>query len=355
MGKWMAAGSPLTTCHFASSVQAFGNYRGAAPNQTITDRDFTGQPQNRAVGLLYYQARYYVPGIGRFASADTIIPDPAQPQTFNRYTYVFNRPLVLNDPSGHCPWCIGAIGGAIVGAAVGYGAQVYQNMQNGQSFTAALTTDIDAGKIVAGAVVGAVVGGTLGAAAPAVFAAAAPTVTSAVTTAATYGTVGLSYAHMAAASRPMAAAVVGGALETAIECTVPGAACGPSDLLVGAATGGLSTPSIRGAAPGTGSAGGPTAARAVTPNQRQAALQANSAGNANGHYACTHCGYQNTNASHFDIDHIVPRSQGGNTTPSNLRVLCQGCNRSAQDGWPPRQGAQWANRYPERDLRNQVD
>ena len=39
----------------------FGNYRGAAPTQTVTDRDFTGQPQNRAVGLLYYQARFYVP------------------------------------------------------------------------------------------------------------------------------------------------------------------------------------------------------------------------------------------------------------------------------------------------------
>ena len=31
----------------------FGSYRGTAPNQTITDQDFTGQPQNRAVGLLY--------------------------------------------------------------------------------------------------------------------------------------------------------------------------------------------------------------------------------------------------------------------------------------------------------------
>jgi RHS repeat-associated protein len=73
-------------------VQAFGNYRGAAPNQTITDRDFTGQPQNRAVGLLYYQARFYVPGIGRFASADTIVPNPANPQSFNRYSYVLNSP-----------------------------------------------------------------------------------------------------------------------------------------------------------------------------------------------------------------------------------------------------------------------
>jgi RHS repeat-associated protein len=57
-----------------------GNYRGAAPTQTVTDRDFTGQPQNREVGLLYYQARFYVPSIGRFASADTLVPDHKNPQ-----------------------------------------------------------------------------------------------------------------------------------------------------------------------------------------------------------------------------------------------------------------------------------
>ena len=43
---------------------------------------------------------------GRFISPDTIVPDPANPQSLNRYSYVFNRPLVLTDPSGHDPvWC----------------------------------------------------------------------------------------------------------------------------------------------------------------------------------------------------------------------------------------------------------
>ena len=46
-------------------------------------------------------ARYYVPGIARFASADTIVPKPTNPQSFNRYTYVGNRPLSLVDPTGH--------------------------------------------------------------------------------------------------------------------------------------------------------------------------------------------------------------------------------------------------------------
>ena len=79
----------------------FGGYRGTAPSQGITDRDFTGQKENMELGLMYYNARYYVPGIGRFASADTIVPDPADPQAFSRYSYVNNNPLVFIDPSGH--------------------------------------------------------------------------------------------------------------------------------------------------------------------------------------------------------------------------------------------------------------
>jgi hypothetical protein len=34
-------------------------------------------------------------------SADTIVPNPASPQNFNRYAYVLNNPLKFNDPSGH--------------------------------------------------------------------------------------------------------------------------------------------------------------------------------------------------------------------------------------------------------------
>lgn len=42
-----------------------------------------------------------MPGIGRFASADTLIPSPTNPQGWNRYSYVENRPLNFTDPSGH--------------------------------------------------------------------------------------------------------------------------------------------------------------------------------------------------------------------------------------------------------------
>jgi RHS repeat-associated protein len=71
-------------------------------NPDVTDMGFTGHKHNDDLGLIYMNARFYVPGIGRFASADTIVPDPNNPQQFNRYSYVLNNPLKLTDPSGHC-------------------------------------------------------------------------------------------------------------------------------------------------------------------------------------------------------------------------------------------------------------
>jgi hypothetical protein len=46
-------------------------------------------------------ARFYVPYINRFLSPDTIVPNPANPQSFNRYSYVRNNPLGFRDPTGH--------------------------------------------------------------------------------------------------------------------------------------------------------------------------------------------------------------------------------------------------------------
>jgi RHS repeat-associated protein len=54
------------------------------------------------VGTLYdYVARAYDPVLGRFISADTIVPGAGNPQAFNRYSYALNSSLVFKDPSGH--------------------------------------------------------------------------------------------------------------------------------------------------------------------------------------------------------------------------------------------------------------
>jgi RHS repeat-associated protein len=74
-----------------------------AQNITPTGYRYTAQRFDDKLGLYDYQARYYDPHIGRFISADTIIPGSANPQAFNRYAYVFNSPLVYVDPDGHRP------------------------------------------------------------------------------------------------------------------------------------------------------------------------------------------------------------------------------------------------------------
>jgi RHS repeat-associated protein len=67
-----------------------------------TDRKFTGQRLDQT-GLYYYGARYYDANIGRFISPDSIVPDPSNPQSLNRYSYCLNNPLRFIDPSGHSP------------------------------------------------------------------------------------------------------------------------------------------------------------------------------------------------------------------------------------------------------------
>jgi hypothetical protein len=43
------------------------------------------------------------PYINRFIQPDSIVPDPANPQSLNRFSYVFNNPILYTDPSGHVP------------------------------------------------------------------------------------------------------------------------------------------------------------------------------------------------------------------------------------------------------------
>jgi RHS repeat-associated protein len=60
-----------------------------------TDRGFTGQHADATTGLDYYNARYYDPAVGQFASADTVFDG------LNRYAYVGGNPETKVDPTGH--------------------------------------------------------------------------------------------------------------------------------------------------------------------------------------------------------------------------------------------------------------
>lgn len=51
-------------------------------------------------------------------------------------------------------------------------------------------------------------------------------------------------------------------------------------------------------------------------------------------YRCTYCGSE---AGPFEIDHIIPRSKGGENTLDNVCVACRFCNRSKRDRERPRE------------------
>lgn len=83
----------------------FGRTQTASPQASFqVSRRFTGQVFDAESGLYYYVGRYYDPELGRFIQADTIIPNIANPQSYNRYSYVLNDPLRYADPDGHDPW-----------------------------------------------------------------------------------------------------------------------------------------------------------------------------------------------------------------------------------------------------------
>jgi RHS repeat-associated protein len=64
---------------------------------------FTGQELDAETGLYYYDARYYDAEISRFVSPDPTVPEPGDPQSLNRYSYVLNNPQKYIDPSGFEP------------------------------------------------------------------------------------------------------------------------------------------------------------------------------------------------------------------------------------------------------------
>ncbi len=78
----------------------FGQIRPGGVGTMPTDIAFTGQRLD-ATGLMHYGARYYSSALGRFVSADTLVPQPGNPQALNRFTYVLNNPIRLTDPTGH--------------------------------------------------------------------------------------------------------------------------------------------------------------------------------------------------------------------------------------------------------------
>jgi len=66
---------------------------------SVTDFGFTSQRAEKSFGLMDYNARYYSPLLGRFVSPDSIVPDTLNPAAWNRYSYVLNEELDIEQKS----------------------------------------------------------------------------------------------------------------------------------------------------------------------------------------------------------------------------------------------------------------
>ncbi len=169
-------------------------------------------------------------------TADTLVPQAGDPQAFNRYAYVRNNPIVLNDPTGHC-W--GAFSGVRQYSAIrtlcentdsAFEIMTSPDASVAQRAVGAAYLLVEGAAAVAGttgAVIlgGHVVYGATTAAMPYAYAAGAAVETTIAS---------------AEAAAPVTTAVVRGLAETAVECQFAGN-CNWTDYAWGAATAGMAT------------------------------------------------------------------------------------------------------------------
>jgi len=64
------------------------------------NKGFTGHEMLDALDLVHMNGRIYDPLTAKFLSADPILQDPMNGQSYNRYAYVMNNPTNFTDPTG---------------------------------------------------------------------------------------------------------------------------------------------------------------------------------------------------------------------------------------------------------------
>ncbi|WP_162253089.1 RHS repeat-associated core domain-containing protein [Rhodanobacter sp. Soil772] len=95
LAKADASGAIVATYDYAPYGMAVASM-SPAPNGP----GYTGHVNDPDTGLVYMQARYYDPAVGRFLSSDPVKPTPGNAFNFNPYTYANNNPIINFDPSG---------------------------------------------------------------------------------------------------------------------------------------------------------------------------------------------------------------------------------------------------------------
>ncbi len=103
----------------------FALYTPTNEPEPYLGRGYCGHEHLTGLGLINMNARLYDPLLGRFLSPDPYVQAPEHSQSFNRYSYCMNNPLVIVDRDGEL-WFVPIIAGAFIGAA--FSAATYTAM-----------------------------------------------------------------------------------------------------------------------------------------------------------------------------------------------------------------------------------
>jgi RHS repeat-associated protein len=265
-------GTPLAEANASGTITARFDY--APYGQSVTSMGaapsgpgYTGHVNDPDTGLVYMQARYYDPSVGRFLSVDPVQPSAGSSFNFNRYDYASNNPVNHIDPDGR-QVAPGDDGPIALNARFGDGAGIPSQAAN-DSLMGALSVIpyISDAQNISGAV-------------------QSPTLTN------------------------IAIAAVGLLPEV-----------GP-----------VASKIVRGAE------GGIRAGKDLTRAGKAEVKAANAVAH-EGKTVCEACGRETIPAqqsragvtppgNETHVDHIIPKSKGGNGSPDNGQVLCRDCNLS---------------------------
>ncbi|HLG18297.1 MAG TPA: RHS repeat-associated core domain-containing protein [Bdellovibrionota bacterium] len=84
-----------------NSYHEFGSIKWQEGAGGISDYTYNDKRWDKETNFYDYGARAYNAKMFKFTTPDSIVPDPKNPQSLNRYAYVKNNPLTYIDPTGH--------------------------------------------------------------------------------------------------------------------------------------------------------------------------------------------------------------------------------------------------------------
>jgi RHS repeat-associated protein len=96
-------GTPLATADASGTILTTSDYRpygSQVLGSPAGGPGYTGHVNDPDSGLVYMQARYYDPVVGRFLGTDPTGPSAGDAFAFNRYVYGSNNPILNTDPDG---------------------------------------------------------------------------------------------------------------------------------------------------------------------------------------------------------------------------------------------------------------